>query len=82
MERVRAIIEERFFPLTYKERREIPVVPPSALAEYQRLKREWLIPYPKIAGIEPGLCLHPAKTTEVIGYILTKELTFLLSKLN
>jgi hypothetical protein len=74
MERRTEIIEEHlFFPMS-REDRNFPPAPPDAVLEYQRLKEEWLMGFPKKEGVEPMVALFPRNIDGRIRYIVSKEL--------
>ena len=73
-ERIRNILEEQFLTPIFGEEGQFPPAPPEALAEYSRLKNEWLITFPETTGIEPKLSIYPVKRGGVTRYAVTQEI--------
>lgn len=67
-------LEETYFMPIFREDGYFPPAPYSAVLEYRRLQKEWLMNFPKIAGIEPRVCLYPGERNGRKVYIVSKEI--------
>ncbi|MDP3973522.1 MAG: hypothetical protein Q8P92_01690 [Candidatus Daviesbacteria bacterium] len=71
--RIETIEEQVFIPI-FGEDNHFPPAPDSAVLEYRRLQKEWLMNFPRSEGIEPRVFLYPQTRDGRTVYVVAKEI--------
>lgn len=75
-ERLRTeVLNETFFPMQVRREGGIFPAPPEVVAEYERLKREWLMSHPHLPHEEPMVSLSPVFNDRE-GYVVRQEIIY------
>lgn len=68
------ILEEKTFLAISGENGRFPPAPDDAVLEYERLKGEWQMTFPRSEEIEPIVSLYPQRRDGRLVYVVAKEI--------